>query len=238
MYAAPAGSTSTKEIDNMLGRYRVRHYMVGDPDNFTFESSDTVNDQVYVNPAFRTFIGTAYPPETFDFFESGQRYVTFSIRYDLAASEPGWSAESVVHAYLAVRLRRVGSWTQDADHWVQIAGAGTSPSQFTDPFDSTATAKKFFWRCSDTSTPTSVCQVNSPNGQPFIQDMAGPRGWGTQNWTEVRIIELPSGLFDGLLNRTVEQDGRRFGEVNVNFAKRTRVDWASLTIVVKRTKLN
>jgi hypothetical protein len=238
MYSRPAGSTSTPALDNMLGRYRVRQYMVGDADNFTFDANDIVNDRVYVNPAFKAFIGTSYPIETFDFLDSGQRYVPFSIRYDLAPAETGWTAESVVHAYLAVRLKRVGSWTQDADHFVQIAGAGTSASQFNGYSDSTENAKKMFWRCTDSSTPASVCSINNSNGMPFIQDLAGPRGWGTQTAAEVRIIELPQAIFDGLLNRTVSQDGRRFGELNVNFGKRTRVDWASLTIVVRRDKLN
>jgi hypothetical protein len=238
LYSQPAALTSTPDLQNMLGRYRVRTYMVGDPDNFTFEANDNLNDTVYVNPAFKTFIGTSYPIETFDYSDTSSRYIPFSIRYDLGDWVSGqWSNETVVHAYLAVRLRR-HTWTQDADHFIQIAGAGTSASQFTGYSDLTANARKFYWRCTDASTPASVCSTTNQNGMPFIQELAGPAGWGIQNWTEVRIIELPMSYFRGLLNRTVVQNGRRFGEVNVNFAKRTRVDWAALTIVVKRDKLN
>ena len=58
----------------------------------------------------------------------------------------------------------------------------------------------------------------------------------------MRIIDLDSFLrnANGLrfMNQIVEVGNpptRRYGELNVNFHKRTRVDWASLTLVIRRT---
>jgi hypothetical protein len=44
-----------------------------------------------------------------------------------------------------------------------------------------------------------------------------------------------------MLNRTVTETvngvTRRFGELNVNFSRKTRIDWAALTLVVRRFKV-
>jgi hypothetical protein len=239
-YAESSAEDPFDAVDGDLGRSRVRQYFVGDPDDFTLESNDVVNDSVYANPAFVQWIGTTAAVNSFagfDYVSSSSKSIPFSIRYELADMNLPWGAEYVDHAYLAVRLKRVGSWTQDSDHLVQIAGAGTTPTSFTGfTNDQTANARTFYWRCTTSTVPG--CNPGNQTAAPFIQELAGPHGWGTQNWTEVRIIELPSSLFGGILNRTVPETvngvTRRFAELNVNFSRRTRVDWACLTLVVKR----
>ena len=62
--------------------------------------------------------------------------------------------------------------------------------------------------------------------------MAGPFSWMFGSTPVVRVLDLGPHL--SLLNQTrTTPSGRRFGELNMNCHRRTRIDWASLTIVVR-----
>lgn len=205
-----------------------RQYFVGDADDFGTKDlgvgGDT-NDIVYVNPAFRQWVetesvsGLGVPIKGFDDTQT-DRSVPFTIRFDLAPNE------EVVHAYLTVRLKRT-TWTQDSFHRVHLAGVN---------FGSAGTSNRvsYFWRCTDNSW-TGTCS-------PIPTDMTGPAGWPTNTTSPVvRVLDLGGSLQGSsgprFMNQTVtdQVSGRRYGELNVNFFKRTSVDWAALTLIVRRT---
>jgi hypothetical protein len=205
--------------------FEVRTYVVGDSDDFVLEDGstlpeDVVNDSVYVNPAFKSWIATTPAPDSFrgfDYYASGssEKSIPFSIRYDLAP------ADHVRHAYLAVRIKRAGSWIKDSDHLMQFAGAGTTATAVG------AGAVTYYWRNSDGTLPNGAEVLPLP--------LAGPIGWSTlTSGGSVRVLELNNQVFDTILNRRVTSGGRTWGELNVNFAKKTRLDWAMLTLVIDR----
>lgn len=188
-----------------------RHYFMGDPDQPAFgEIGDVVepSEQVYVNPGFSTWVSSSYgaPVTGFDVLVTNHS-VPFTFRYQL---EPN---EEVVHAYLAARIERT-TWTSDANHHVTLTsrGSGTpwSPNN----------SVKYYWRCQGV-----------PNCTQIPPEMTGPEGWPTNTVDPVvRILDLHQ-------HRTFlnNKDSNGWAELNVNFFKRTRVDWASLTMLVKRT---
>lgn len=208
----------------------VRNYFVGDADDFTAEPMDGFTDAVYIDPQFKGWLAGKNPLTSYQTFDytyapngnSDAQNVAFSIRYDLAPNE------TVKFAYLAVRMMRVGAWNQDGDHFIQLAGVGPNFEGFA---DATANARQYYWRCTSGAPPGC---------EPLPAELTGPNGWSTNAGSapdpvsRVRIIELPTSLFGGLLNRTAAEGSRRYGELNANFGVKTRFDWVNLTLVIKR----
>jgi hypothetical protein len=192
-------------------RIEERHYFLGDPDNFGDDSDGDYNDLIFVNPAWVTWLGTQPPTITatrgFDSIDD-HKSIPFTIRFDLAPNE------LVVHAWVSIRAKRVGAYTQDDHHLIQIGGSGATNSDFSDSVT---------YRYSCTASPC----------QPVVRpEMAGTFPWMFGSTPVVRVLDLGPHL--GLLNQTrTTPSGRRYGELNLNFHRRTRIDWASLTIVVR-----
>ncbi len=170
-----------------------------------------VNDPIYVNPAFVTWFDTQSPAlGTTNGFDSTEdhRSIPFTIRYDLA---PG---ETIVHAWVSMRVKRVVAYSTDSSHLIQIGGVGQNNADFSD----TVT---YYWQCGGVTPPCTAIPA----------DMAGPLSWSFGSTPVVRVLDLGPHLH--LLNQTQTVNGRRVGELNMNFHRRTRVDWASLTLVIQ-----
>jgi hypothetical protein len=186
-----------------------RHYFVGDPDQPAtgdFGTAGDGPDDVYVDPAFDTWTSTQYQRSRGKFDEAvTDRNVSFTFRFQL---EPG---EEVVHAYLTARVERA-SWIDSGQHHITLAGRN---------FNQPSGRARYYMKCETGETPADCVAIPG--------NLTGPEGWPT-NVTEgmVRVIDLHPHL--QFLN---DVDSSGFAELNVNLYRRTRVDWASLTLIVK-----
>jgi len=199
-----------------------RHYFVGDADQFGAGAGGDTNDPVFVNPAFSKWVGRKYPAPAIGGFDTpfpgsaaDERNVPFTIRYDLADNE------EVVHAYLAVRIERT-TGADDGLHPIVLAGPNWAANGPRDLF-------RAHLRCPATPGDCTL----------LPRAMTGPEGFpASAEGPAVRVFDLGAFVRDaggpGFVNQTTRTHQRRFGELNVNFHKRTRVDWAALTILVRR----
>lgn len=199
-----------------------RHYFVGDADRFGAGAGGDANDRVFVNPAFSKWVRREYPRTATGGFDTSfpddagtEQNVPFTIRYDLADNEV------VVHAYLAVRLERT-TGTDDSHQQIVFAGPNWAANGPRDLL-------RVHLRCPATQRGCTPLPRAMTGPEGFPADAAGPA---------VRLFDLGAFVGDangpGFVNQTVRAHRRRFGELNVNFHKRTRVDWAALTILVRQ----
>jgi len=204
------------------GAIETRHYFVGDPDQSAGaaigdvgEPFDPINDDVYVNPTFEsrltTWFGSGVGIANFDQAVANHN-VPFTVRYSL---EQG---EQVIGAYLAVRSERVGSWGSNTNHHITLASR---------QFDTQR--RTLHWRCTD--VPGTCHEITAA--------MTGPEGWpASAAFPGVRILDLsdPAMPYLGYLNNTGNPLGAGgWAELSVNFFRKTRIDWAALTLIIRRS---
>jgi hypothetical protein len=191
-----------------------RTYFVGDADSFAGERAS--GDPTFASPALLAWVGRkGWPsPHGLDHDASSPRSVPLTFRYALAEKE------TVVHAYLAFRIRRSNVSPNDA---VFLAGADMDGDGF-DGDSQTYSVGQL-----DTPPYTDLLGPSVPPGGSFL-----PKGAPA-----VRVLDLyplidPRG-FAGKppMNRRLSPTDPR-GELHVVFRDFIQADWVALTIVTTR----
>jgi hypothetical protein len=190
-----------------------REYFAGDADDFgTAGVGADTNDEIFVNPAFKSYVETLLLPSSRGFDSTDDhKNIPFTFRFDLGANDV------IVHAYLTLRMKRPGSYNVDSDHRIMLATADADGSGFANDLTS------YYFLC--TATPCGGTAISST--------LTGPLGFTGTATPSVRVVDLKN-LLSGLGAKKITQAGRTFGELNVNFYRRTRIDWASLSLVIKK----
>jgi len=186
----------------------VRHYFIGDPDQ---PESGEIGDGTMGDSNDPVYVNPTFKGRVQNtWFGSNVATANFDVMVTnhavpFTVRYQLEPGEVVVGGYLAARIER-GTWGSDLDHHVTLASR---------EFDTQRTT--YYWRCNVVS--------------PCIPaTMMGPEGWPTSVTSPmVKILDL-TGSFLPYLNN---QSGG-WAELNVNFFKRTRVDWAALTLLVRR----